>query len=77
MDAKIFKKTLPDEPTEEDFLYWKRMLEKYITAAKIPEASKLDVLHVLCGPKAFPLVEDCTSYSDAVSLLEKKFLKQS
>ena len=77
MDAKIFKKTLPDEPTEEDFLYWKRMLEKYIATAKIPEASKLDVLHVLCGPKTFPLVEDCTSYSNAISLLEKKFLKRS
>ena len=77
MDAKIFKKTLPDEPTEEDYIYWKRMLEKYISTAKIPEDSQLDVLHVQCGPKSFPLVEECSSYSEAISLLDAKFIKRT
>lgn len=77
MDSKIFQKTLPDDPSEEDYLYWKRMLQIYITKAEVPEDSKLDVLLVLCGSKAFSLVEDCEDYETAISRMEGKYLKRS
>ena len=77
MDPKIYKKTLPDDPTEADFVYWKRMLSIYITKAQVPDDDKLEVLFVLCGAKTFPLIEECTSYDAAIAALEAKFQKQS
>ena len=77
MDPKIFKKILPDDPTEEDYLYWRRMLDIYVKKAEIPDDSKLEVLFVLCGSKNFALIEDCDEFDDAISILESKFVKRS
>ena len=77
MDAKVFKKTLPDEPTEEDYLYWKRMLGIYTARAEVPDDDLLDVLFVLCGARTFPLVEDCATFEAAITRLDSKFIKRS
>ena len=77
MDPKVFQKTLPDDPSEEDYVYWKRMLDIYLTKATIPVDSRLDVLFVLCGSKNFSLIEECVDYDEAISRLESKFMKRS
>ena len=56
MDAKIFKKVLVDEPKEEDFIYWEKMLSLYLDKARVLEDCKLQVLFVLCGVKAFTII---------------------
>lgn len=76
MDPKIFQTTLPDDPSEDDYLYWKRMLDIYIKKAAVPEDSKLEVLFVLCGSKNFSLIEECEDYDEAILLLESKFVKR-
>lgn len=77
MDTKIFKKILPDDPSEEDYNYWKKMLGIYILKTEVPAESKLDVLYVLCGSKAFPIIEGCTTFDGALQLLDNKFIKRS
>ena len=76
IDAKVFKRTFPGEPTEEDYLYWKRMLGIFITHSEVPDEDRLDVLFVLCGARTFPLVEDCTTFEAAITLLDNKFTKR-
>jgi hypothetical protein len=55
---KLFKQTLPADPSEVEYLYWKKMLTLYITHATVEANQKLSVLMVLCGAKAFPYIED-------------------
>ena len=73
----MFQKTLQEEPTEEEYLFWKRMLKVYVTKAQIPEDSQLEVLFVLCGIKSFGIVEQCLSLEEALSALDKKYIKAS
>lgn len=77
MDPKYFKRQLGDDPSESEYLYWKNMLTKFIDKAKIPIDEKLDALLSLCGHQAFPLVEDCTTFENAIQRLDKKFSKSS
>jgi len=77
VDLKLFQKVLPDEPTESDYLYWKKMLITYIAKAAVPNEHKLDVLFSQCGTKTFSLVEDSTSFNDAITFLDAKFLKRT
>lgn len=75
MDSKIFKKELPGDPSEQDYLYWKSMLSIYITKAEVPDDDKLQVLFSLCGPAAFPIVEDCDTYDLAIARLDSRYTK--
>ena len=54
-----------------------KMLELYIHAATVPDVNKLQVLFVLCGAKNFPCVKDCTCYSDAITIFDKKICSRS
>jgi len=77
MDPKIFKTVLCENPSEEEYTYWKRMMTIYMSNAKVPEESKRDVLFVLCGQKAYSIIEDCTDFQSAVALLDSRFIKRS
>ena len=77
MDAKIFKKILSDDPNEEDYIYWKKMLVIYLEKANVPADSKLEVLFVLCGIKAFTIIQDSTLFNKAITILDHKFQKRS
>ena len=77
MDPKFYKKVLSDDPTEVDYIYWKKMLATYIVKANVPDDDQLDVLFVLCGAKAFPVVEDCDTYAAALERLDNKFQRRS
>ncbi|XP_065671745.1 uncharacterized protein LOC136089621 [Hydra vulgaris] len=82
MDAKIFKKVLSYNPSEEDYIYWKRMLviylEKALSHQQIsPADSKLEALFVLFEVKAFTLIQDSTSFDEAITILDLKFQKRS
>jgi len=76
MDPKIFKKVLSDDPSEEEYGYWRKMLHVYLTKAEIPNDSRLEVLFVLCGMSAFSLIEDATTFDGALEILDAKFIKK-
>ena len=77
MDSKIFKKILSDEPSEDEYGYWKKMMKIYMEKAQVPDNDKREVLFVLCGQKAFSLIEDCSDFETAIIRLDKKFTKRS
>lgn len=77
MDTKIFKKTLTDNPSEDECNYWKRILNIYIIRVQITDDQKLNVLFSLCGANAFPVIEACTTFNDAIALLDRKYLLQA
>ena len=66
MDPKYFKRELGTSPTEPEYVYWKQMLSKFIQKAKIEETEQLDALFSLCGPNAFPIIEDCKTLEGAI-----------
>ncbi|XP_029652354.1 uncharacterized protein LOC115225568 [Octopus sinensis] len=76
MNAKVFERTLPDDPREEDYIYWKRMLHIYIAKANVPGGSKLKVLLVLCRARTYPIVEESETFEVAIEHLESKFIKK-
>ena len=53
------------------------MLVIYLEKANIPADSKLEVLFVLCGVKAFTIIQDSTSFNEAITILDHKFQKRS
>jgi transposase InsO family protein len=77
LDTKIFKRILPDNASEDDYNYWKRMLNIYYTRADVAHDQQLDVLFVLCGANAFPTIEACATYNEAIALLDRKYLQQA
>jgi len=76
VDLKIFRKVLADNPSEEEFLYWRRMLTIYIEQAKTPAESKLPVLFSVCSPKAFFLIDDASTFDEAITRLDNKFSRK-
>ena len=46
MDAKFFKKVSSEDPSEEKYNYWRKMLHVYINKDEVPDDSKLDVPYV-------------------------------
>ena len=77
MDPKIFKTVLQDEPTEEQYVFWRKMLDVYMNKAEVPDESKLETLYVLCGPRGFATIADCETYNDAIDLLDPKYIKRA
>ena len=76
MDPKIFQKVLSDDPTKEEYNYWRKMLHVYLAKSATPDDSKLEVLFVLCGVKSFHFIEECTTFDDALKALDSKFIKR-
>ena len=65
------------EPTEDEYLYWKKMLQLYMKKAKVGPENELDVLLSQCGAKAFTIVTEAKSYAEAIQILDGKFLKKT
>ena len=53
------------------------MLVINLEKGNIPVDSKFEVLFVLCGVKAFTIIQDSTSYNEAITILDHKFQKWS
>jgi len=77
MDPKIFKRVLSDDPSENEYKFWRKMLDVYISKAEVPNESRLEVLFVLCGVQSFGIIEDCTSFDSALQRLDNKFVKKT
>jgi len=77
VDAKVFQVKLLDNPSENDFLYWNRMLEIYFETSKVSENDKLKILLMQAGPMHFKVVSHCKTYTEAILKLQEKFIKRS
>ena len=71
MDPKYFKRQLPDQPSEEEYIIW------WINLLRKPDNELLDALFSVCSPQSFQLVEECTSFESAILALDRKFAKSS
>lgn len=77
MDPKLFKKILSDNPSEEEYVYWKKMMHVFIEKAKIEKHDYLSTLFLLCGAGSYSHISDCTSFEKAVEILDKRYVKTS
>ena len=68
---------LSDEPSESEYINWKKMLEKFILKAKVPVDEQLDALSSLFGHQSYPLIEDCTTYTEVIAPLDAKYAKSA
>ena len=70
MDPKSFQVQLQNEPTEDQYIFCKAMFKTLVRRANIEFKNEMDALLLSCGPTAFHLVSNCTSYDEAIQILD-------
>ena len=77
MDPKLFKVELQENPSEDQYIFWKSMILKYLRRLNISEEDQIDIRLLSCGASTFSCLSDCCSVSEAINRLDSKFLKKS